>query len=374
MNKKCVSLSQLQETVKEAVEGSIPEQVWVRAEIASLSVARGGHCYMELSESRDGKVVSQMRAVIWASVYRRLASYFESVAGSSLAAGQQVLMCVAVQYSPLYGLSLIVSDIDPEYTLGDAERRRAETLERLRKEGLTLLQREIDMVPLPCRLAVISAETAAGYRDFLRHLHENEYGYAFYTRLFSSPMQGAETAAGVAAALEEIRSCGESFDAVLVLRGGGGKLDLACFDEYELCRAIALCKLPVLTAIGHDQDVHLCDMVAYDSVKTPTALADWFIDVFASFEARLDNLALRLKNAGRTRLTLMEACLTRLEARLDAADPANLLRKGFVMVLGPDGRPLRKVAGALAGEMLQVRLADGRIDCEIKKVVYEGKQ
>lgn len=368
MDKKCISLSELQDSIKEAVEDSHPGTFWVRAEIASISVARGGHCYMDLSESRDGKVISQMRAIAWASVFRQIAPYFASVTGTSLAAGQQVMLSVSVQYSPLYGMSLIIDDIDPDYTLGDAEKKKMETLERLRKEALLGLQSSLEIDPLPCRLAVISADTAAGYRDFLRHLHENEFGYSFYTRLFPAPMQGSECASGIAAAIETICSGDEQFDAVLILRGGGGKLDLACFDEYELCRAVALCPIPVLTAIGHDQDTHLCDMVAYEAVKTPTALADWFLDNFESFDAQLDSLALRLRNAHLTRFTLMESVLDRLESRLDAADPRRLLERGFVMVLGSDGRPLRNASLCVPGDSLQIRLADGSIGCEIKTV------
>lgn len=373
MDKSYISLSALQDSIADTVGEVFGEAVWVKAEIASMSVARGGHCYMDISESVGGKVVAQARAIAWSSIFRQIAPYFESVTGTPLTVGQQVLLSVNVQYSPLYGLSLIIDDIDPDYTLGDAERKRMETLERLQKEKLAGLQSGLELPFLPCRLAVISAETAAGYRDFLRHLHENEYGYRFYTRLFPAAMQGADCPESVASAIADVLSCGEKFDAVLILRGGGGKLDLACFDEYEICKAVALCPIPVLTAIGHDQDTHLCDMMAYDSVKTPTALADYFLDLFGAFDASLDALTLRLRNAGMTRLALMESVIDALAARVEAADPRRLLERGFVMVLGNDGRPLRNTGGSMVGDSLQVRLADGTLNCEIKSVErYNG--
>lgn len=368
MEKNCIDLLMLQNAVKAGIEAAVPGTLWVKAELASVSRRRNGHCYMDLVQSDEGAVVAQARAIIWAGVYGQLSMFFESVTGSPLQAGQQLLLAVRVNYSPVYGVSLIVEDIDPDYTVGDAERKRLETLERLRKEGLLETQKEFALPVLPYRFAVVSAPDAAGYRDFMRHLHENAYGFKYSTTLYPASMQGAECASSIAAALAEIASSGVDYDAVLILRGGGGKLDLACYDEYEMCAAVARHPFPVLTAIGHDQDTHLCDMVAFESVKTPTALADYFIEIYADEDARLYDLGTRLKNARRTRLALMEGCLNVLKARLEAADPRRLLEKGYVLALGPDDHPLGKAAGVKAGDRLTLMLADGKIRTEVKKV------
>lgn len=368
MDKNCIDLLMLQNVVKAGVEAAVPGLLWVKAELASVSRRRNGHCYLDLVQSRDGAVQAQARAIIWAGVYGQLSLFFESVTGCPLQAGQQLLLAVRVNYSPVYGLSLIVEDIDPDYTVGDAERKRIETLERLRKEGLLEVQKEFALPVLPYRFAVISAPDAAGYRDFTRHLHGNAYGFKYSTTLYPAAMQGTECASSVAAALKEIEASGIAYDAVLLLRGGGGKLDLACYDEYEMCAAISRHPFPVLTAIGHDQDTHLCDMVAFDSVKTPTALADYFIDIYAGEDARLYEMATRLKNVRRTRLALMEGQLNVLKARLEAADPRRLLEKGYVLALGSDDHPLRRAAGTKVGDTLTLLFSDGRIRTEVKKV------
>lgn len=360
MEKDCIDLISLQNQLGECVTDAFPSAFWLSAETASVQERRG-HCYLDLCQCVDGVVEAEARAIIWASTYRQIAPYFEFETGSKLQAGQQVCLQVTVNYSPLYGLSLIVNDIDPEYTLGDASRRRAETLERLRKEGLMEAQKEHVLADLPYRLAVISSESAAGYRDFLRHLHENEYGFKFSTDLYASAVQGADCAPGVAKAVGEIVKSGVDYDAVLLLRGGGGQLDLACFDEYELCAAIAGCPFPVLTAVGHDQDTHICDMVAYEALKTPTALADYFLDIYAAADARIAQLKSRLANVRNTRIALMLSRLDVLKARLDAADPMRMLEKGFVMVLGPDDHPLRSAAAVKKGDALAILLRDGRV-------------
>lgn len=368
MESNYTDLLHLQAVLKTALETAIPDSLWVKAEIASLSVHRTGHCYIDLVQSREGAVVAQARAIIWASTCKQIVPYFRSVTGSDLQAGQQVLLQVRAQYSAIYGLSLIVNDIDPDYTLGDAERKRRETLEKLEKEGLMDLQRELDLPELPYRIAVVSAEVAAGYRDFMRHLHENSFGFRFETELYPAPMQGTECAPGIAAALQAIEQSGVNYDATVVLRGGGGKLDLACYDEYLMCWAIANHPFPVITAIGHDQDIHLCDMVAYDAVKTPTALADFFVGMYEVELNRLKNLRMQLSNVREARIKAMEHRLDLLKARLEAASPRRLLEKGYILVVGPDGK-VTKTAGALSGgDTISLMFGDGRVICRVETV------
>ena len=362
-----MDLMQLQGLLAAGIQASLPSSFWVQAEIASLQRRRGGHCYMELSQSVGGRVVAQIKAIAWDSVYSQIEPYWYSVTGSALQAGVQVLLLVHVNYNPLYGLSLLIDDIDPEYTLGEGERRRLETLERLRTEGLLDAQKELVMAPVPYSLAVVSASDAAGYRDFMRQLHENPYGFRFSTTLFPAAMQGASCAASVADAVRRAGNAG-GFDAVLVLRGGGGKLDLSCYDEYQMCAAIAECPLPVLTAIGHDQDTHLCDLVACEALKTPTALADFFLDIYAALDARLEALQHRLDNALRTRLVLMERRLDVLAARLDAADPVRLLERGYIIALDAHGHPLKGVQGCEQGQTLSLMFKDGTLDAVITQV------
>lgn len=366
MEKDIVDLYELQTRLKEGVERTFPEKVWLKAEISAVKARPGGHCYLELSQSGDGGLVAKAQAIIWSSKYRILSPFFESVAGSPISEGMLVLVRVQVNFSQLYGLSLIIDDIDPSWSLGEKEKERLRTIARLKEEGLMDLQKELAFPPLPYRLAVVSAPDAAGYRDFMRHLHENDYGFVFSTELFPALMQGAGAAVSMSAAIDAAEASGEKFDALLILRGGGAKLDLACYDDYVLASRIARCSLPVLTAVGHDQDVHVCDMVAWTSVRTPTALADWFIDLYAGEDAMLQSFASRLRMAFLNKITAMESRLQLLETRIRSADPRNILRRGYVLVLDGSGHVARGAAGHKPGDRLTMMYHDGSLGCVVE--------
>jgi exodeoxyribonuclease VII large subunit len=366
----------------------------VKAEVSAVKARNGGHCYIELSQS-DGKgLVAKANAIIWASRYRFIAPYFESVTGSPISEGMMILVEVQVNYSQLYGFSLIINDIDPEYSLGIKELERQKTIERLGKEGLMELQKELSLPVLPYRLAVISAEDAAGYRDFMKHLEGNGYGFGFMVKLYPAPMQGVEAPAGIAAALGEIAADmekGEVFDVVALIRGGGSVLELACFDDYELALNIAQFPLPVFTGIGHDHDFHVADMVAHTFFKTPTAVAAHLIDIHMHQAAVLDSLLQRMKVSlsGKIRdnLNFLDRCADRLrnaalrvvrdeagklqllEYRLKGADPQRVLERGFAIVAAPSGGRVTSVAELREGEGLRLMMMDGEVEVTVKKVI-----
>ena len=368
MEKEIVDLYGLQTRLKEGVERTFPEKVWLKAEISAVKARPGGHCYLELSQSGDSGLVAKAQAVIWASRYRFLAPFFESVAGVPLSEGMLVLVRVQVSFSQLYGFSLVIDDIDPSWSLGEKEKARQQTIARLMEEGLMDRQKELALAVLPYRLAVISAPDAAGYRDFMKHLHGNEYGFRFSTELFPALMQGSGAASSICEAMDTAVASG-GFDALLILRGGGAKLDLACYDEYPLASHIALCPVPVLAAVGHDQDVHVCDMVAWTSVKTPTALADYFIGIYSEEDAMLSSFASRLKMAFLSKISMMESRVQLLETRIRSADPRNILRRGYVLVLDSEGKVARSAAGRMPGDRISLMYHDGTLECDVREVL-----
>lgn len=368
MEKEIVDLYGLQTRLKEGVERTFPEKVWLKAEISAVKARPGGHCYLELSQSGDSGLVAKAQAVIWASRYRFLAPFFESVAGVPLSEGMLVLVRVQVSFSQLYGFSLVIDDIDPSWSLGEKEKARQQTIARLTEEGLMDRQKELALAVLPYRLAVISAPDAAGYRDFMKHLHGNEYGFRFSAELFPALMQGSGAASSICEAMDTAVASG-GFDALLILRGGGAKLDLACYDEYPLASHIALCPVPVLTAVGHDQDVHVCDMVAWTSVKTPTALADYFIGIYSEEDAMLSSFASRLKMAFSSKISMMESRVQLLETRIRSADPRNILRRGYVLVLDSEGKVARSAAGRMPGDRISLMYHDGTLECDVREVL-----
>ncbi|MBE6215355.1 MAG: exodeoxyribonuclease VII large subunit [Bacteroidales bacterium] len=388
MEKDFISLLELQHSLKTGVESLFPDRIWVKAEVSAMKARNGGHCYMELSQSEGGSLQAKANAIIWASKYRFVAPYFESVTGSPLQEGMTILVQVQVNYSELYGFSLIINDIDPEFSVGVKELERQRTIERLRKEGLMGLQKELELPLLPRRLAVVSAEDAAGYRDFVRHLHENPYGFKVETVLFPALMQGADSPSSIISAMDRALDEGEHWDALLILRGGGAKLDLACFDDYSLAAVVAQYPVPVLTAVGHDQDFHVCDMVAHEFLKTPTALADYILDMYecederlSSFETRirialsnrlyreeslLDSLASRVKGGFAMKIAAMESHLNVLQARIEASDPRRILERGYALAVNADGLVLKGVKGVNVGDSVSVMFADGRLDCTVR--------
>ena len=390
MEKDFIDLYELQNRLKKGIESLFPNRVWVRAEVSAVKARSGGHCYMELSQSDEKGLVAKSSAIIWSSKYRFIAPYFESVTGSPLKEGLVILVQVQVNYSELYGMSLIIDDINPEFSLGVKEQERQMTIERLQKEGLMGLQKELQLPALPYRLAVISAADAAGYRDFMRHLEENPYGFAVEPVLFPALMQGADCPASIISALACIADGGENWDAVLILRGGGARLDLACYDDYVLAATIAQYPLPVLTAIGHDQDYHVCDMVAHEYLKTPTALADYILDIYqeederiSSFETRirlaisnrmyreetrLESLSSRIKGAFALKIAAMESAVQVLQTRIEAADPRRILQRGYALALDAQGRVLKGADGRSPGDKVSVMFADGTLDCTVDAV------
>ena len=390
MEKEHIDLLELQNRLKQGIECLFSSRLWIRAEISAVKARSGGHCYMELSQSDDKGLTAKVNAIVWSSRYRFIAPYFESVTGTSLKEGMTVLVEVQVNYSQLYGLSLIINDIDPEFSLGVKELERQKTIERLHKEGLMELQKDIDLPLLPYRIAVISAEDAAGYRDFMRHLHENPYGFTFATDLYPALMQGADCPQSIIHALDSINEAAEIYDVVLILRGGGAKLDLACYDDYDLAAVIAQYPLPVLTAIGHDQDYHVCDMVAHEYLKTPTALADFILEMYEDEDARLSSFSVRMKLAFASRVAAMETLLSNLHSRvrngvsmkvalcesslellrsrIESADPRKILERGYALAVDADGLVLKGVGDRVKGDRVSVVFADGTLDCVVENV------
>ena len=308
-----IDLLELQTRIKESIQDAFPGRYWVKAEIASWSPRANGHCYLSLSQSRGGKSVAEARAMIWSWKYPQLTQFFETSTGEKLRAGITVLVQVQVNFSELYGVSLFIENIDPAFTLGEQALERKKAIEKLTAEGYMEMQKELALPDLPYRLAVITSQTAAGYQDFRNHLLNNPEGYAFRLDLFEALMQGEQAPSSIMDALEEAGEKG--YDAILLLRGGGSELDLACFDDYDLAVAIATCPVPVVTAIGHDKDVHIADMVAHVSVKTPTALADLFLEAYEAQDAVIDRLAARIG-------TSLQRLVAGSELRVSQADAA----------------------------------------------------
>lgn len=262
--------------------------VWITAETSDLRTS-GGHCYMELiqKDETSGAPLAKCRAVIWATAYARLGAMFYAATGTRLRSDMKIMVCVNANYHPVYGLSLVINNINPDYTVGDLARRRNEIIARLRAEGVFDMNRSLPWPALPVRVAIVSARGAAGYGDFIKQLHANPMRIRFETTLFEATLQGERTVASVVAALDAIAAQSERFDCVVIIRGGGAVSDLASFDDYVLANNVAQFPLPVIVGIGHERDITVLDYVAARHVKTPTAAAEILVDMASQALERL---------------------------------------------------------------------------------------
>jgi len=287
-----ISLLELNQSIQLEIKSSFDSAYWVFGEINDHKVNYSGHCYLELIEKDkiSEVIVAKVRATIWAGTYRKLLPYFETTAGHAFCEGIKVLVRVTVEFHELYGLSLNIIDIDPAYTLGDLQQQKMDAINRLKNDGVFYMNKELHIPRVIQKIAVISSAKAAGYGDFHNQLSNNEYGYKFYTRLFPAIMQGESSEQSIIDALEKIYEHEDFFDTIVIIRGGGSKSDLSCFDRYWLAYHVANYPLPVLTGIGHEQDDTVIDMVAHTRLKTPTAVASFIIDKAISFETELDQL------------------------------------------------------------------------------------
>ena len=281
-----LSLLELNIKIQEILKQGLPDSFWIVAEISELKINRNGHCYLELIEKDllNDNIVARSRATIWAFTFRMIKPYFESITSQELSPGLKILFRARVEFHESYGLSLNIIDIDPNYTLGDLAKKRAETIKMLEAEGVINMNRELELPIVIQRIAIISSETAAGYQDFVNQLVNNSYKYIFYLKLFPSIMQGAQAEESIIHSLENIYNYEDFFDVVVIIRGGGSQSDLNCFNSYLLASNVAQFPIPVLTGIGHDKDESIVDLVAHSKLKTPTAVAEFIISRTVEFE------------------------------------------------------------------------------------------
>jgi len=377
------SLRQLNLLVREAIEDALPDEYWVEAELSECR-ENSGHCYMELIEKdeRSNTPVARASAKCWRQTWLMAKPYFERTTGQPLRAGMKVLLRVYAQFHEAYGFSWIVTDIDPTYTLGDMARKRQEIIRQLKEEGVFDLQRELHIPTFAKRIAVISAQNAAGYGDFCRQLEDNDYGFRFEVTLFPAIMQGEQVETSVISALNNVYERIHDFDVVCILRGGGASADLSGFDTLALAENVAQFPLPIITGIGHDRDESILDMISHTRVKTPTAAAAFLIDhlrnvwerisqlamliptlalrVLSESRHRIDLLENRLPVAIERRMTTQRNLLENLTIKLQGFDPQLLLSRGYSITLH-NGRAVRDPKQLKPGEEIETRVEKGTI-------------
>jgi len=283
------SLFEVNQYIKRVLALNFEEPIWVECEINQVSNSRG-NLYLDLIEKSEDtdQIVAKSAATIWYRQYLFIKKKLNKLTESILTEGVKVKLKVNIEFSERYGMSLNILDIDPAFTFGQFELNRQKIIEQLRAKDL-LDKNGMHRLPTVIqKIAVISSETAAGYQDFINQILENGYGYHFDIDLFQAAMQGQKTEREV---VDALRSAQESnYDVIAIIRGGGSKLDLAGFDNYNIAFEIANCDIPVFTGIGHDIDQTVSDIVSNQVLKTPTAVANFILDHNVEFESEITYL------------------------------------------------------------------------------------
>ena len=409
-SERTFTLLDLNRMVRETIERQMDGKYWVEAELSDLHDRN--HCYMELVENDPfgPTPLAKARAVCWANRWTALRSKFERQTQQQLRPGIKVRMMVTPTFHEAYGFAYQVSDIDPDYTLGDIVRKRMEIIRQLKEAGIFDLQRELVLPRFAQRIAVISSAQAAGYGDFCHQIDDNSYGLSFSHELFAAIMQGEQVEQSVIAALDRINARIDEFDVVVIIRGGGATTDMSGFDTLALAENVANFPLPIITGIGHDRDECILDMVSYMRVKTPTAAAAFLIDhlseVYTALVSarerisriaerhlayekmrlkqladriptlfaltrerqtkRIDALAHRLDSAATQRLERERHRLQLVAQRAQAQDPIHILRRGYSITLH-NGHALRSGDELADGDIIETRLEQGTLKSEIRK-------
>jgi exodeoxyribonuclease VII large subunit len=241
-----------------------------------------------------------MKAVIWRTQVLALQTNLGEEFKLLMQPGNRLLFRISVTFHEIYGLSLTIHDLDPAFTYGEIELKKKQTIERLKQEGLFDLQKELKLPLIVKRVVLIGSPDTSGYRDFLTEMRQNNIFRNFIIQEIATTVQGDKAVAEICTAL--INADSFAADAVVLIRGGGSKMDLNVFNDYQICSTIAQMRLPVITGIGHETDEVVADLVANTRQITPTAVAKFLYIKVGTFRAELQNLLDKSLQLGLTQL------------------------------------------------------------------------
>lgn len=407
-----LSLKDFLASVKGVLADAYADTYWVRAEISEMRENANGNCYLVLVDkgSSERLIEAKVSAIIWQNIYKLMKPFFFAETQRALCPGMKVLVAVNLTFHEVYGMQLVIRDIDPSFTIGDMARKRQETINQLKKDGVWDMNRQVEFPTPARRIAVISSGTAAGYGDFCDQLLADGNRFGFQPTLFPAVMQGDQTERSIINALDKIYEEIDHFDVVVIIRGGGATTDMAAFDEYNLACNVANFPLPILTGIGHDRDESVVDMVAAIRCKTPTAVAAFLVETMMELETELNTVSnqiiraihqqlsdeehevehlshalasvcrlaiqsanqwmemcgVRLSSALHTRLMEESHRLEMMEKSLSLVSPEAILKKGYSLTMC-GGKVVSSVSGLRKGDVITTYLRDGNIQSVINK-------
>lgn len=387
---KAFSLSEVTASIRRTISSRYGSSFWVRAEMIKLNhYPYSGHAFPDLIEKKDGVIVAQMRAIIWSGDLKRINEKFFRCGMGALSDGVSILFRATIMYDEFHGLSLRIIDIDTSFTLGELEKQRINCIERLKAEKIFALNKSKQLPALPKRFAIISVESSKGYNDFMKVVLSHSPKFSIFIHLFPSLLQGEGAVYSMLQAFERIEAVAEFFDAVLIIRGGGGDVGLSCYNDYRLCRAVALCSLPVLTGIGHSTNQTVAEQTAWHDFITPTDLADSILEYHETalqniIEARNsllscsdDVLKREKQNLVQTRVELIEKIKRRMSREredltirgkyLRLLSPDLLLKKGYSITY-KENKVVLSAHCLKEGDTIRTKFSDGEVISTVNKI------
>jgi len=327
-NKNVFSLYEVTRSIQKTLADRYQTAFWVKAEMNKLNLYQhSGHCYPELVEKKDGKVIAQIKSILWKNEFQNINTAFLQILKEPLKDGIKILFLAKIIFEPTHGLSIHILDIDPSYTLGDLEQEKKETIHKLQAEGIFDKNKTLQLPLLPQRIAIISAESSKGYADFDSVIKGNPWNYKFFTLLFPSLLQGEKAVTGIIGQLRQIKKVQAHFDMVAIIRGGGGDIGLSCYNHYLLAKEIAMFPLPVLTGIGHSTNETVAEMISYTNAITPTKLAEFLIQKFHNFSVPVQNAESKITDKAR-RLLMDENRKLQSSIKLFSSATKSILLEG----------------------------------------------
>lgn len=421
-DKTIFSLLEVSRSIQKTLAERYKSLYWIKAEMNKLNhYTHSGHCYPELVEKQDGKIVAEIRSILWKADYNRINSNFLKIAQEPLREGITMLFQASISYDPMYGLSLRIVDIDPTFTLGELEKEKIDSIRKLKAEGIYESNKSLAFPVVPKRLAIISVETSKGLSDFYKIINQNPWGYRIECTLFPALLQGDKSVPSIIKQLAVIAEKISRYDAVAIIRGGGGEVGLSSYNNYLLARAIAIFPIPVLTGIGHSTNYTVSEMVAYKNAITPSELADFLIQKFHNFAIPIDRSAERIQQlilarfkeerntlaqlathiqwVGKREIQTSNAAMQQIQHELysliklrfyeyktalahteriiQLSDPIRLLKQGF-SITKVNGKLLQSVKQVSPGDVIQTILEHGEListvtDTSSKKTQDDNK-
>lgn len=289
------SLSSVLKRIRAILEEKVSiYKIWIRAELSSIKLHRPtGHYYLDLVETKGTVTVAKCSATIWNSNAIRIKSELKSDFENILKNGNEFLFLANITFSELYGLSLNIHQVDLNFSLGDLEKRKQATIKQLSAEGLLDLNKQKPIPRVVQKIALIGSPGTDGYVDFNKQLKQNAYGFVFEVTDFPASVQGDNAVDEICMQLEKLNNY--RFDCIVLIRGGGSKLDLDVFNQYKLAKTIATHNLPVFTGIGHENDFSVVDMVAARYFKTPSALGAHIVENARNFQVEVNTYWVYIK-------------------------------------------------------------------------------